>query len=257
MHTYWKSASSVQCRYSSGLVRCKRCGNGDDHEDGIRNLEGIGHCSKMSPFFLSCRLLNLEGNRIAEVFEFSHVVAFGLFGSGTLEVVRAKVLVGLAICEHMPGNDQDRVRDRNESSLLAAVDHNTSEHRCEIGTFGTRGDPGETSQPWLPCLVLPDRRLPALTRLPGHSPAQLARCRAEGNCPMLVPISAITAVLQLLYTETATAAWLSPQEKKAILHLAGKGISIGEPLMHMPQSGRCQEWCRARLPARQIALRAA
>ncbi len=39
----------------------------------------------------------------------------------------------------------------------------------------------------------------------------------------------IIAVLQLLYTETTTAAWIFPQEK-AILHLADKATSIGEPL---------------------------
>jgi hypothetical protein len=96
----------------------------------------------------------LEGNRAVEVFEFSHVVAFGLFGSGALEVVRAKVLMRLAIREHMPGNDQDRVRDRDERALLAPVDHDAPEYGCEIGTLGTRGDPcnlsDETSQLWAP-----------------------------------------------------------------------------------------------------------
>ena len=36
----------------------------------------------------------------------------------------------------------------------------------------------------------PLRRLPALCRLPGHSPAQGARCAAEGKRVMSVPISA-------------------------------------------------------------------
>src|ERR1700680_1225305 len=47
---------------------------------------------------------------------------------------------------------QNSVRDRDESSFLAAVDRDTSEHGCEISALGTRGNPGdlseETSQPW-------------------------------------------------------------------------------------------------------------
>src|SRR5437868_5660564 len=43
---------------------------------------------------------------------------------------------------------------------------------------------------WLPLVVLPLRRLPALWSLPGHIPAQLARWPALGNFDMSVPISA-------------------------------------------------------------------
>ena len=115
-------------------------------------LVRIGYSSENVPFCLCSGLLKLKGNGVAEVFEFPHVIAFGLFGSGTLEVVGAKILVGPAVCEHMPGDDQNRVRDRDESSLLAPVDHDRPEHRCEIGALGTRGNPGnlsdETSQPW-------------------------------------------------------------------------------------------------------------
>ncbi len=41
-----------------------------------------------------------------------------------------------------------------------------------------------------PLRVLPPLRLPARSWLPGHMPAHEARCAAEGNCPLSVPISA-------------------------------------------------------------------
>src|SRR4051794_41704597 len=41
-----------------------------------------------------------------------------------------------------------------------------------------------------PLRVLPERRLPADWSLPGHCPAQDARCRADGKGVMSVPISA-------------------------------------------------------------------
>src|SRR5438093_6588014 len=42
----------------------------------------------------------------------------------------------------------------------------------------------------LPFRVFPLRRFPALSSLPGHMPAQLARWPAVGNTAMSVPISA-------------------------------------------------------------------
>ena len=42
----------------------------------------------------------------------------------------------------------------------------------------------------LPLRLLPLSRLPALSWLPGHSPAQLARCAALGKAVMSDPISA-------------------------------------------------------------------
>ena len=46
-------------------------------------------------------------------------------------------------------------------------------------------------EPWR---VLPERRLPAERSLPGHWPAQEARCRSEGKRLMSVPISASTGL---------------------------------------------------------------
>jgi hypothetical protein len=53
------------------------------------------------------------------------VVALYLIGTGALEVIGAKVVVGHVICEHLPSNGQDSVRDRDECSFLAPVDRNT------------------------------------------------------------------------------------------------------------------------------------
>jgi hypothetical protein len=64
----------------------------------------------------------LQRNRVAKMFELPSVVAFDLRGSGAFEVIRAEVLVWLALCEHMPRDDQDRMSDRDESPLLASVD---------------------------------------------------------------------------------------------------------------------------------------
>src|SRR5258708_21312956 len=88
------------------------------------------------------------------MFELPGVVAFDLLGSGAFEVIRAEVLVWLALCEHVARDDQDRMSDGDESPLLASVDHDAPEQGCEICAFGTRGDPGdlrdEASQPRAP-----------------------------------------------------------------------------------------------------------
>src|SRR5438445_262412 len=42
----------------------------------------------------------------------------------------------------------------------------------------------------LPVVVLPDLHLPADASLPGHRPAQLARCPALGKRPLSTPLSA-------------------------------------------------------------------
>ena len=42
-----------------------------------------------------------------------------------------------------------------------------------------------------PLRVLPERRLPADSSLPGHTPAQEARCLAVGNALMSPPVSAM------------------------------------------------------------------
>ena len=50
--------------------------------------------------------------------------------------------------------------------------------------------PASSAARRLPLVVRPVRRLPALWLLPGHTPAQLARWPAVGNCAMSAPISA-------------------------------------------------------------------
>src|SRR5215218_7025513 len=52
-----------------------------------------------------------------------------------------------------------------------------------------------------PLRVVPARCLPADSLLPGQIPAQLAKCPAEGNWPMSVPISA---------RMTSAVRWLTP-----------------------------------------------
>lgn len=54
----------------------------------------------------------------------------------------------------------------------------------------------------LPLRVLPERRLPALSWLPGQRPAQEAKCRCEGKRLMSVPISAKMHALRGLLTDS-------------------------------------------------------
>ncbi len=77
----------------------------------------------------------------------------------------------------------------------------------------------------LPCRVLPERRLPALSWLPGRSRAHIARCRAEGNCAMLAPISAMSAHAAM----RSMPGMVSSRD-----HLLGKlhGVALDYPLVH-------------------------
>src|SRR5262249_22945896 len=61
---------------------------------------------------------------------------------------------------------------------------------------------------WLPLVVLPPRRLPALSWLPGHSPAHDDRCPDVGNFVMSVPTSATTTSATRL--PTPAACWIRP-----------------------------------------------
>ena len=78
----------------------------------------------------------MQRNRVAKMFELPSVVAFDLLGSGAFEVIRADVLVWLALCEHVPRDDQDRMSDHDERPLLAEFQATTPD--CRFRKYGSR-----------------------------------------------------------------------------------------------------------------------
>ena len=112
------------------------------------------------------------------------------------------------------------MRHRHNRFLLAPAGGQATILRRQVGVLGVRGGMGRLVQgrraaAWLPLRVLPERRLPALSWLPGATPPRRPDDRAEGKRLMSVPISAtmISAV--------------SPCD-------AGNGVQSVEPL---PQKG--------------------
>src|SRR3954465_9341056 len=60
----------------------------------------------------------LQGDGVAEGFELGDEAAGVAFGITALVVVAAEVVVGLAVCEHVPVGDQDRVLDGAERAAV-------------------------------------------------------------------------------------------------------------------------------------------
>ena len=89
--------------------------------------------------------------------------------------------IGCAGGEHVPEGADDRVLDGAERAFVAAAGLEAPVLGGEVGVLGAdRGQRGfleREVQPLGALRVLPERRLPADWSLPGHWPAQDARCR--------------------------------------------------------------------------------
>src|SRR4051794_11243166 len=116
----------------------------------------------------------------------------------------------------MEEDDQDSVGDGDYGPLFAFA-RESAELRREVGVLAVRGSPCcLTETPTHPDAAVAcfstEARFPALSWLPGHSPAQLARCCAEGNCCISTPISAMmlaaaTASIPGTVVHSSTAFW--------------------------------------------------
>ena len=117
----------------------------------------------------------------------------GLLGA-PIEVVGAEVLVGGAVLEHVVGGGQDRGGDRADRLLRPAAGAQAVELRLQVAGFLRLAAQAHWTRMVLsqgaPLRRRVERRLPALSSLRGHSPAQETRWPAVGNRLMSRPISA-------------------------------------------------------------------
>src|SRR6266849_1481115 len=138
-----------------------------------------------------------------------------------LVVVGTRVVVRGLAGEEVVGGHEHRVRHGDDSLLMAAMPHNAPIPSREgaLRRSGAGGQLGLMSAPRshrLPLRVFPDLCFPALSLLPGHRPAQLARCAAVGNTPISTPISAMSTSAVRLFTPGIVSRRLTSSAKGAM-----------------------------------------
>jgi hypothetical protein len=133
---------------------------------------------------------------VAECLELGDGALTHSIGVAVDEEVAAELMVVAVVGEQVPGDDQDRVSDSDGSLLLAEAASQAPKLRRQLGVARPGRGPGalgeHVAQPAVALVVLPERRLPPVTLLPGQRPAHEARWPAVGNTDMSTPISAIT-----------------------------------------------------------------
>ena len=97
-----------------------------------------------------------------------------------IKVVNTKIVVGPVIAEHEIDGNQQAVLDRADGALFSTPTRQTMVLRFEIAVFRTYRRVRHLGQHRVEVTVgrgvLPLRRLPALSWLPGQRPAQEAKC---------------------------------------------------------------------------------
>lgn len=100
---------------------------------------------------------------------------FGGVAPASFEEVWAEILVRVAACEEVVGDDEDGVSDSDGRALRAASDGDAAVAGAEIRASGAAGGMGgldeRASEGEVALRVLPLRRLPPLSWLPGQRPA--------------------------------------------------------------------------------------
>ena len=122
------------------------------------------------------------------------------------EPVGPEIRVPLPGRQQVPGDHQDRVRDRHDRLLVPPRSLQPGVLAGKIGALpraaALAASISATRSQREPLRVVAARCLPADSLLlPGQIPARLAKCPAEGNWPMSVPISA---------RMTSAVRWLTP-----------------------------------------------
>ena len=160
------------------------------------------------------------------------------------EVVTAKVVVQLAVLQHVPGRGQNRVSDGGYGPLSDHGDRAVASTSTGVGSpwFGWRRSRlrlGSLCSHLLP-LGLPGAAACRRTRrCPGHTFAHDARCLGVGNRLISTPISAIT---------TSAARCLTPGI--VISSHADRGLERADPLPRsraltagrsLPPGSRCAQ----------------
>lgn len=121
----------------------------------------------------------------------------------TVVVVVAELVVGGVPGEETVDDDEEGMRHGDDRLLVSTMPHDPavagSQGAPSVANGAQRcfGDGG--AQPRTALRVFPERCFPALSLLPGQSPAQLAKCAAVGNTDMSTPISAtMTSAVRFL-----------------------------------------------------------
>src|SRR5215468_308759 len=106
----------------------------------------------------------------------------------------AEFPIRLVANEDIKHTDQDGVGDRDNRALLPSACGQPAEERRQIGLLGMCGTVGQLHQPrpqrTVPLAGFPERRFPALSSLPGATPAHAASRAAVPKRLRSVPISA-------------------------------------------------------------------
>ncbi|SRR6266852_2761563 len=137
----------------------------------------------------------LQIDLVAQAFESAHEVLLDHLPIVLIEVVATQVLIRPAVTQQVLDDDQDTMTDCNGSALGSASCGDATILRGQIGVLAMSGGVGGLDQEptgvgIAGCRVLPLKRLPALSWLPGQMPTQEARCLAEGNWLISTPVSA-------------------------------------------------------------------
>src|SRR5512132_620553 len=158
----------------------------------------------------------VQGDLVARALQLAdQAVAVGLADVALQEPIGPEIRVRLPGRQQMPGDHQDRVRDRHDRLLVPPPSLQPGVLAGKIGALAASGGVGRLNERDRshrePLRVVPARCLPADSLLPGQIPAQLAKCPAEVNWPMSVPISA---------RMTSAVRWLTPG---MVINRAGSG----------------------------------
>src|SRR6266446_9916605 len=176
-------------------------------------------------------------------------------GPPTIEVNGSEIFIKRAVFEHVIGGREDGGGNSADRFLRPASTAQSHELRMQVRGFGARGGPSALNEhglePGAPRRRRVDRRLPALSSLRGHRPAEERRCAALANRPMSVPISdRMTWALSSL-TPGIVLSCLTASRKQA------RPASTSRSIAAMPASSASiccrwrpsrKQWCRLTRP---------
>ena len=137
----------------------------------------------------------LRGDLDSPLFEALEGVAFPWVCLDPVHRARSQFVRGAVGFEPMVHTRHDAMAHGHQRPFLPFASRSATKPRRQIGCLGRGGRPhglAETppDQTW-PVRGVPDSRLPALSWFPGHVPAQLARCWAEGHWSICTQMSAM------------------------------------------------------------------
>src|SRR5215216_6676738 len=126
-----------------------------------------------------------EGDLVTEGLELGNGSLASTVGVAADEVVATQVSVVTVVGEQVPGDHQDRVAHGHGGLLLADASGQPPELGRQVAVAAAGCGPGALGQhlpqPAVALVVLPERRLPPVTLLPGQRPARRPGGRRWGT----------------------------------------------------------------------------